>query len=464
MKQLDDKSRRGFLKTSSMFGLAAVFGTATIGEALADSKSKTTREEDTMSESSATKRASDQTTDNTTIRPFHVNFPESELTDLRKRINATRWPERETVTDASQGLQLAKIQALAHYWATDYDWRKREAKLKALPKFITEIDGLDIHFIHVRSPHANALPLIMTHGWPGSFLEFVKVIGPLSDPESHGARAEDAFDLVVPSMPGFGFSARPQAAGWNPERIAGAWIELMRRLGYRRYVSQGGDWGALVTDVMARHAPEGLLGIHVTTLLGAIERPPTPNMQTAVPPEVANALKNGEPAPAGLSAEERIAYEGAKNFAARGSGFRAIQGTRPETIGYSLADSPVGLAAWFYEKFAEWTDTDGEPERALTKDEMLDDITLYWLTNTAASSARIYWEDNAHKTKAGEVSIPAAVSRFPREIIPVPRRWAERAYPNLVYFNELEKGGHFAAWEQPELFAGEMRAAFRSLR
>ncbi len=398
------------------------------------------------------------------IRPFRVDIPEEKLTDLRRRIAATRWPEKEPVDDQSQGAQLAKVQELVGYWATDYDWRRLEAKLNALPQFITEIDGLDIHFIHVRSPHANALPLIMTHGWPGSVLEFVKVLGPLSDPESDGAAAEDAFDVVVPSMPGFGFSARPQATGWNPERIAGAWVELMRRLGYGRYVSQGGDWGALVTDVMGRHAPGGLLGIHVTTLLGAIERPPTPNMQTTVPPEVAKALKNGEPAPAGLSAEETIAYEGAKDFAARGSGFRAVNSTRPQTIGYSLADSPAGLAAWFYEKFAAWTDTDGEPERALTRDEMLDDITLYWLTDTAASSARIYWEDSAHKTKAGEVSIPAAVSRFPGEIIPVPRSWAERAYPNLVYFNKLEKGGHFAAWEQPELFAGEMRAAFKSLR
>ena len=403
--------------------------------------------------------------ENPDIRPFHVSFPDTDLAELRRRIKATRWPDRETVADTSQGLQLARIQHLARYWATDYDWRKLEVKVNALPQFITTIDGLDIHFIHVKSRHENALPLIMTHGWPGSFLEFMKVIGPLSDPDSHGARAEDAFDLVVPSLPGFGFSGRPQATGWNPERIAGAWIELMMRLGYERYVSQGGDWGALVTDVMARRAPKGLLGIHVTTLLGAIERPQTPNTQTAVPPEIAKALKNGEPAPAGLSAEETIAYDGAKNFAARGSGFRAEQGTRPQTIGYSLADSPVGLAAWFYEKFAEWTDTDGEPERELTKDEILDDITLYWLTNTAASSARIYWEDNADKTKAsGGVSIPAAVSRFPREIIPVPRSWAERAYPNLVYFNRLEKGGHFAAWEQPELFAGEMRAAFRSLR
>ena len=402
---------------------------------------------------------------NVSIRPFQIDIPEESLQELRRRVATTRWPDRETVDDRTQGIQLARVQQLVDYWATDYDWRNLEARMKEFPQFITEIDGLDIHFIHVRSPHANALPLIMTHGWPGSFLEFVKVIGPLSDPESHGAGAEDAFDLVVPSMPGFGFSARPQASGWNPERIAGAWAELMRRLGYRRYVSQGGDWGAVVTDVLGRQAPDGLVGIHVTTLLGAIERPPTANTQTAIPPEVAKALKNGEPPPAGLSAEETIAYEASKSFAASGSGFRAIQGTRPQTIGYSLADSPVGLAAWFYEKFTEWTDTDGEPERALTKDEMLDDITLYWLTNTAASSARIYWEDTAHKAKVGgAVSIPAAVSRFPREIIPLPRNWAERAYPNLVYFNELDRGGHFAAWEQPELFAGEMRAAFRPLR
>jgi len=401
---------------------------------------------------------------NDSIRPFHIDIPEESLQELHGRVVAARWPDRETVADRTQGAQLAKVKELVDYWATDYDWRNIEANLNTLPQFLTEIDGLDIHFIHVRSPHENALALIMTHGWPGSFLEFVKVIGPLTDPESHGGRAEDAFDVVVPSMPGFGFSARPEATGWNPERIADAWIELMRRVGYERYVSQGGDWGAVVTDVMGRRAPGDLLGIHVTTLLGAIERPPAPNMPTTIPPEVAKALKNGEAPPAGLSAQEIIAYEASQSFATRGSGFRAIQSTRPQTIGYSLADSPVGLAAWFYEKFAEWTDTDGEPERVLTKDEMLDDITLYWLTNTAASSARIYWEDITHKPKAGEVSIPAAVSRFPREIIPLPRSWAERAYPNLVYFNELDRGGHFAAWEQPELFAGEMRAAFRSLR
>ena len=284
------------------------------------------------------------------IRPFNVENLRRNSIRCVLVSQSTRWPDKETVEDRTQGIQLARLQQLVDYWATDYDWRNLEARMKEFPQFITEIDGLDIHFIHVRSPHANALPLIMTHGWPGSFLEFVKVIGPLSDPESHGAGAEDAFDLVVPSMPGFGFSARPQASGWNPERIAGAWAELMRRLGYRRYVSQGGDWGAVVTDVLGRKAPDGLVGIHVTTLLGAIERPPTANVQTAIPPEVAKALKNGEPPPAGLSAEETIAYEASKSFAASGSGFRAIQGTRPQTIGYSLADSPVGLAAWFYEK------------------------------------------------------------------------------------------------------------------
>ena len=314
------------------------------------------------------------------IRPFQIEIPEESLEELRRRVALTRWPDRETVSDRTQGAQLAKVQELVDYWATDYDWRKLEAKLNALPQFITEIDGLDIHFIR---PLAASERAAADHDprLAGLVPRVREVIGPLSDPESHGARAEDAFDLVVPSMPGFGFSARPQATGWNPERIAGAWEELMRRVGYERYVSQGGDWGAVVTDVMGRHAPAGLLGIHVTTLLGAIERPPTPNIQTTVPPEVANALKRGEPAPAGLSAEETIAYEGARNLATGGSGFRAMMGTRPQTIGYSLADSPVGLAAWFYEKFAAWTDTDGEPERALTKDEMLDDITLYWLTN-----------------------------------------------------------------------------------
>ena len=332
---------------------------------------------------------------NDSIRPFQIDIPEESLQELRRRVAVPRWPDRETVSDRTQGAQLAKVQELVDYWATDYDWRKLEAKLNALPQFITEIDGLDIHFFHVRSPHANALPLIMTHGWPGSFLEFVKLIGPLSDPESHGARAEDAFDLVVPSMPGFGFSARPQATGWNPDRIAGAWVGADEASGLRALRLPGWRLGC---GRHGRDGPPGAGGSRGYPRHHVARRDrtaPTPDMQTAVPPEVANALKYGEPAPAGLSAEETIAYEGSKNFAARGSGFRAMNSTRPQTIGYSLADSPVGLAAWFYEKFAGSTDTDGEPERALTKDEMLDDITLYWLTNTAASSARLYWENSA---------------------------------------------------------------------
>ena len=400
----------------------------------------------------------------TAIRPFRVEFPEAALEDLRARLAATRFPERETVSDSTQGAQLAKVQELVDYWATDYDWRKLEAKLNALPQFITEIDGLDIHFFHVRSPHANALPLIMTHGWPGSFLEFVKVIGPLSDPESHGARAEDAFDLVVPSMPGYGFSARPQATGWNAERIAGAWVELMRRLGYGRYVSQGGDWGALVTDVMGRQAPEGLLGIHVTTLFGAIQRPPTPNTQATVPPEVANALKNGEPAPAGLSAEETAAYEGSRNLATGGSGFRAI---RPRARKRSATRSRTRRSAWplgFTRSSRNGPTRTANPS-ARSRRMRCSTTSRFTGSRTQRRPRPAHTGRTAPtKPRRGEVSIPAAVSGFPGEIIPVPRSWAERAYPNLVYFNKLEKGGHFAAWEQPELFAGEMRAAFRSLR
>ncbi len=390
------------------------------------------------------------------IRPFRINVPEEALVDLRRRVTATRWPDRETVTDRSQGAQLAKIQELVRYWGTDYDWRKVEAQLNALPQFLTEIDGLDIHFLHVRSRHPNALPLIITHGWPGSILELLKVIGPLTDPTAHGGRAEDAFDLVIPSMPGYGFSGKPQGTGWNPDRMACAWDELMRRLGYTRYVSQGGDWGSVVSDVMARQAPAGLLGIHV-------------NMPATVPPEVAKALKDGDPAPSGLSAEEKAAFEQLDALYTKGSGYAAMMVTRPQTLGYSLADSPGGLAAWFYDKFADWTDSGGDAEKALTRDEMLDDITLYWLTNTTASSAQLYWENNnnnfnAVEQKTADISIPVAVTVFPGEIYRAPKSWAERAYHKLIYFNEVDKGGHFAAWEQPELFATEIRAAFRSLR
>jgi len=385
------------------------------------------------------------------IRQFRISVPDEELADLRRRVVATRWPDRETVDDRSQGAQLAKIQELVRYWGTGYDWRKAEARLNALPQFVTNIDGLDIHFIHVRSRHPNALPLIMTHGWPGSVFELIKTVGPLTDPTAHGGRAEDAFDVVLPSMPGYGFSERPKATGWGPDRMARAWDVLMKRLGYRRYVSQGGDWGSVVADVMARQAPPGLLGIHV-------------NMPATVPPEIAKALTAGGPPPPGLSAEEQVAYEGMDALYKKGSGYALMMVTRPQTLGYSLADSPVGLAAWFYDKFADWTYSGGDPERSLTRDEMLDDITLYWLTNTGTSGARLYWENNANNFAAVDISIPAAVTVFPGEIYKAPKSWTERAYHKLIYYHPVDKGGHFAAWEQPQLFSEELRAAFRSLR
>jgi pimeloyl-ACP methyl ester carboxylesterase len=390
------------------------------------------------------------------IRPFHIHVSDEAIADLRRRIAATRWPPKETVDDRSQGARLAKVQSLVRYWGTDYSWRKVEAQLNALPQFMTTIDGLDIHFIHVRSRHPNALPLIITHGWPGSVLELVKVIGPLADPPAHGGRPEDAFDLVLPSMPGYGFSGKPAEAGWGPERMGRAWAELMRRLGYRRYVAQGGDWGSVVSDVMARQAPPGLLGIHV-------------NMPATVPEEIARAIKCGDPPPAGLSIKERDAYQALANLYDKGSGYGLMMVTRPQTIGYSLEDSPAGLAAWIYDKFADWTFTDGEPERILSLDEMLDDISLYWFTETATSSARLYWENNnnnfnAASQKTADIALPVAVTVFPGEIYRAPKNWAERAYRKLVYFNEVDKGGHFAAWEQPELFSRELRAAFRQMR
>ena len=385
------------------------------------------------------------------IRPYRVRIPDQALLDLRRRLAATRWPDRETVTDRSQGAQLAKLQELVRYWQTEYDWRKIEAKLNALPMFLTNIDGLDIHFIHVRSRHDNALPLIMTHGWPGSILELLKTIDPLTNPTAHGGRAEDAFDLVIPSMPGYGFSGSPTTTGWTPDRIARAWVTLMGRLGYSRFVSQGGDWGSVISDVMARQAPAGLLGIHV-------------NMPATVPPEIAKALTAGDPAPAGLSPEEKMAYDQMNNLYTKGSGYAGIMVTRPQTLGYALADSPVAVAAWFYDKFADWTYSGGDPERSLTKDEMLDDITLYWLTNTGTSGARLYWENNANNFNAVSIDIPAAVSVFPGEVYQAPKSWCERAYHKLVYYNRVDKGGHFAAWEQPELFSAELRAAFRTLR
>ncbi|GAA2833001.1 epoxide hydrolase family protein [Crossiella cryophila] len=385
------------------------------------------------------------------IRPFQVRIPQRQLVDLRRRLQDTRWPARETVADQSQGVQTATLRKLVDYWRTGYDWRKVEARLNALPQFLTEIDGLDIHFLHIRSRHPDALPLIITHGWPGSVLELLKVIGPLTDPTRHGGRAEDAFHLVLPSMPGYGFSAQPTGTGWGPDRIARAWHVLMRRLGYQRYVSQGGDWGAVISDKLAAQAPPGLLGIHV-------------NMPATVPPEIARVLNNGEPAPAGLSPAERRAFDQLDVFYRKNTGYSAMMVTRPQTVGFGLSDSPVGLAAWMYDKFAQWTHSGGVPERALTRDEMLDDITLYWLTNTAISSAQLYWENNANNFNAVDIAIPAAITVFPGEIYQAPRSWAERAYRKLIHFAEVDKGGHFAAWEQPELFSREIRAAFRSLR
>jgi pimeloyl-ACP methyl ester carboxylesterase len=407
-----------------------------------------------MTQSRATQQGSEEAADKNAIRPFRVNVPEAELAELRRRINATKWPERETVTDASQGVQLATIQKLARYWATDYDWRKIEAKMNALPQFITEIDGLDIHFIHVRSKHENALPLIVTHGWPGSIIEQMKIIDPLANPTAHGASASDAFHLVIPSMPGYGFSGKPTTTGWDPARIARAWVVLMKRLGYTRFVAQGGDWGALIVDMMGVQAPPELIGIHT-------------NMPGAVPPDVSKAIQSGGPAPSGLSDEERRMYEKLKDFFAKGVAFALEMGNRPQTL-YGIADSPVGLAAWILDHDARSLELisrafDGHPT-GLTRDDVLDNITLFWLTNTAISAARLYWENKLPFFAVKNVSIPVAVSVFPDEIDAAPRSWAERAYPKLIHYNKLDKGGHFAAWEQPQLFSEEVRAGFRPLR
>jgi len=387
------------------------------------------------------------------LRPFQVDIPEEELAELRRRVAAVRLPSRELVADRSQGVQLATIQELARYWATDYDWRKAEAKLNALPQFTTEIDGVEIHFIHVKSPHADALPLIMTHGWPGSVIELLGTVGPLTDPTAHGGQAEDAFDLVLPSLPGYGFSGEPAEVGWDPGRVARAWAELMGRLGYGRYVAQGGDVGASVTDAMGRQAPEGLVGIHMNLLVTVLAMPSLPTE----------------------SEQERAAADALATFRASGFGYFLEQATRPQTIGYALLDSPVALAAWLldhdtdsYQKISR-AFVDGQPTGHLTRDTIVDNITLYWLTGTGASAARSYWESGrAAALAAGqappEVSLPVGFTTFPGEIWRSPRSWVENAYPNLTYFNEVDKGGHFAAWEEPELFSDEVRAAFRSLR
>jgi pimeloyl-ACP methyl ester carboxylesterase len=393
------------------------------------------------------------------IRPFHIEIPRDGLVNLRERVMATRWPDRETVADPSQGVQLNTIQQVAQYWRTDYDWRKVEARLKALPQFVTEIDGLDIHFIHIRSKHDNALPMIVTHGWPGSIIEQMKIIDPLTNPTAHGASAADAFHLVIPSLPGHGFSGKPTAPGWTPVSIARAWTTLMQRLGYRRYVAQGGDWGNAVSEVMALQQPPGLLGIHT-------------NMAATVPADVSKALSAGGPAPTGLSADEKHAWDQLDDFYRHGLAYAQEMSNRPQTL-YGIADSPVGLAAWMLDHDIRSYGMisrvfDGKTE-GLTRDDVLDNVTLYWLTNTAISSARLYWDTTQISTGGGffdvrGITIPVAVSAFPDEIYAAPRSWAERAYPKLIHYNKLDKGGHFAAWEQPEMFCAEIRMAFKPLR
>ncbi len=472
-------TRRGFLATmAAMSAAAGAFTLSARGASAAPSSAAATGGPVGSTAGAASQRAGeaahaahsgeqhtmlDQMTptraQGTAIRPFVVDVPDADIDDLRRRIAATRWSDRETVTDQSQGAPLEKMQALVRYWGTDYDWRKVETKLNGLPQFVTTIDGLDIHFIHVRSRHPNALPLLITHGWPGSVFEFLGVIGPLTDPTAHGGSAEDAFDVVIPSIPGYGFSGKPTGTGWGPDHIARAWAELMKRLGYTRYVAQGGDWGAPISSEMARQAPAGLLGIHL-------------NLPATVPPEVDAALAVGGPAPAGLSEQERAVFDTVNAYRKMGgTAYNVMMTARPQAVGYGLTDSPVGLAAWLlvHPGFAQWTYGD-DPEQSPTKDEVLDNFTLYWLTNSSTSAARLYWENGGRSAlsaapwKTAEISLPVAITVFPEDVYRAPETWARRAYRNLIYFNEVDRGGHFAAWEQPQLFSGEIRAAFRSLR
>jgi pimeloyl-ACP methyl ester carboxylesterase len=450
MKQQGDESRRRFLKTGSMLGLAfALSPLRTFATANSEGQ-----KENKMSQTGATQQSSGQSTDKNAIRPFNWNFPDAQLSDLRRRINTAKWPDAELVSDATQGVQLATMQKLAHYWEKDYDWRKGEAKLKAVPHFITEIDGLDIHFIHVRSKEKNALPVIVTHGWPGSIIEQLKIVDPLTNPTAHGGKAEDAFDVVIPSLPGHGFSGKPTSLGWDPVRIARAWTVLMKRLGYTRFVAQGGDWGNAVTEQMAVLAPAELLGIHT-------------NMAATIPDEIAKSLATGGAAPANLSWDEKFAYDQLDDFYKHGLAYAQEMSNRPQTL-YALADSPVGLAGWIldhdirsYKLIARVFDGQSE---GLTRDDILDNITLYWLTNTAVSSARLYWENKLNFFAPKNIAIPVAVSVFPDEIYAAPKSWAEKAYPKLIHYNRLDKGGHFAAWEQPQSFTQELRTAFKTLR
>ncbi len=443
----------------SIITVALCLGLIVSSHAQSYRSKKAGQKEVNMTQTTATRENNGPGVDKDGIRPFRINVPEAELTELRRRIKATRFPEKETVDDQSQGVQLATIQKLARYWATEYDWRKVEAKMNSYPQFITEIDGLDIHFIHARSKHENALPLIVTHGWPGSVFEQIKLIGPLTEPTKYGGRAEDAFDVVIPSLPGFGFSERPTEAGWGLERIGSAWAVLMKRLGYTSYVAQGGDWGAGVVEAMGRQAPAGLLGIHS-------------NLPAVITPEVGAALGGDGSALAAFSEKERSAINDlGADLQNGGLAYLVMMGARPQAVGYGLTDSPAGLAGWMlvHSGFTKWT-YGKDPKQSPTRDDVLDNFSLYWLTNTAASAARLYWENrnlnliSAAAQKTNEISVPVAITVFPDEVIRAQEAWARRAFPNLTYFHEVDRGGHFAMWEYPELFAAELRAAFKSLR